>query len=73
MLDREQVGLEEAVLDDEEDDEFLKAFKVYFIISSSTAVLMFTIDLIHVVFAVWPGGVSDFFFCCSYVRICVHI
>lgn len=29
LLDREQVGGEEALLDDEDDDGFLKAFKVF--------------------------------------------
>lgn len=33
LLDREQVGDEDAAVNDEEDDSFLKAFKVY--ISSS--------------------------------------
>lgn len=31
LLDREQVGDEEASLDDEEEDGFLKAFKVLFV------------------------------------------
>jgi hypothetical protein len=30
LLDREQVGDEETSLDDEEEDGFLKAFKVFF-------------------------------------------
>lgn len=34
LLNREQFGDEDAVLDDEEEDSFLKAFKVY--ISSIT-------------------------------------
>lgn len=32
LLDREQVGDEEATLDDDEEDGFLKAFKVFSIL-----------------------------------------
>lgn len=65
MLDREQVGDEEAILDDEDDDGFLKAFKVYFIIS-----IMYMNLCIPNVYYTWfyplwlvvvSGGVLDFF------------
>jgi chromodomain-helicase-DNA-binding protein 4 len=34
LLDREQVGDEETSLDDEEEDGFLKAFKVFFFLTT---------------------------------------
>ncbi|PIA60914.1 hypothetical protein AQUCO_00300438v1 [Aquilegia coerulea] len=45
LLDREQIGNEEATVDDEEEDGFLKAFKVFFLsfIMSDSACLEFIV------------------------------
>lgn len=61
LLDRDQVGHEEATLDDEEEDGFLKAFKVDLSYSHAYTFLcykcLFKIDL------------SDILVCCE---LCCH-